>query len=147
QAMSVAPIGVMDLPSIFEHLQPEVAVLDDGVARPAADRHQRVAAHQAHGAMHDDGIRLIALDHADVEEARVLSVHGMMHNGAIAVAMILRRLNHPALGVAEARPRVFEQAGPYDKLGGDHPDYLGMGWGGRGGEPQCAGLIAADIVL
>ena len=45
--------------------------------------------------------RLISLDHSDVEEARVLSVHGMMHDGAIAVAMILRRLNHPDLGIGE----------------------------------------------
>src|SRR5262245_59676669 len=90
EPVSVAPVGVVDLPPMFEHQQAEVAVLDDGVARPAADREERGAARQTHSAMHDDGIRLVALDHADVEEAGVLSIHGMMHDGAIAVAMILR---------------------------------------------------------
>ena len=36
EAMAVAPVGVMDLPAMLEHEQPEIGVLDDRVARPAA---------------------------------------------------------------------------------------------------------------
>ena len=36
ETMPVASIGVMDLPAMLENQQPEIAVLDDGVARPTA---------------------------------------------------------------------------------------------------------------
>ena len=55
---------------------------------------ERGAADQAHGAVDDDGVGLVALDHADVEEAGIFAVHGMVHHAALAVAMILRRLDH-----------------------------------------------------
>ena len=36
EAMPVASVGVMDLPAMLENQQPEIGVLDDSVARPAA---------------------------------------------------------------------------------------------------------------
>src|SRR6185436_15656636 len=36
EAMPVASVGIMDLPSMLENQQPEIGVLDDSVARPAA---------------------------------------------------------------------------------------------------------------
>ena len=49
--------------------------------------------------MHDDGIGLVALDHADVEEAGILAVHGVVHDAAAAIAVVLRRLDHADLRV------------------------------------------------
>src|SRR5207237_4519706 len=65
--VAVTTIGVMDLPALFERHQAKIGVLANRVARPAARSLKRGAADEAHRAVHDDGVRLIALDHADVE--------------------------------------------------------------------------------
>ena len=82
-------------------LRPEIGVLADRVARPSARLIERGAANQAHGAMHDDGVDLVALDHADVEEAGIFAIHRVMHDAALAVAVILRGLHQPDLGIGE----------------------------------------------
>ena len=93
QPVAVAPVGVVREPAALEHGEAEIGVLADGVARPAAGGLERRAADQAHGAVHDDGVDLVALHHADVEEAGIFAVHGVVHQRALAVAMILRRLD------------------------------------------------------
>ena len=65
------------------------------------------AADEAHGAVHDDGVGLVPLHHADVEEAGIFGVHGVMHQRAVAVAVILRRLHQP-----DARDRRRAAPGP-----------------------------------
>ena len=67
---------------------------------------ERGAADQAHGAVHDDGVGLVALDHADVEEAGIFAVHGVMHDAAVAVAVILRRLHQADLRIGEGRHEI-----------------------------------------
>src|SRR5262245_66404657 len=114
----------MDLPAFVEHEPAEVAVLDNCSARPTAGRDQRRAAHQAHGAVYDDGIRLISLNHADVEEAGIFAVHGVMHDGALTVAMILRRLDHPDLRVDEDRNPDFAPVRTHHVIGVDNHDEL-----------------------
>ena len=69
---------------------------------------ERFAADQAHRAVHDDGVGLVALDHADVEEAGIFAVHGVVHDGAAAVAVVLRRLDHADLRIGEGRHQVLE---------------------------------------
>ena len=96
--------------------------------------------------MHDDGVGLVALDHADVEEAGIFAVHGMMHDAALAVAMVLRRLDHADLGIGEGRDEVLEPVRTHHVVGIDHADDLGIGRGVREREPQRAGLVAAQIV-
>src|SRR5260221_11041657 len=63
QAVSVAPVGVMNLPAMLEHQQTEIAVFDDCIARPSAGRDHRRAADQAHSAMPDDSVRPCAPNH------------------------------------------------------------------------------------
>jgi hypothetical protein len=43
--------------------------------------------------VHDDGVGLVPLHHADIEEAGIFAVHGVVHDTAFAVAMILGRLH------------------------------------------------------
>ena len=43
--------------------------------------------------MDDDRVGFVALDHADVEKAGIFSVHDVVHQRAVAVAVILRCLN------------------------------------------------------
>ena len=69
--------------------------------------------------MHDDGVLLVALHHADVEEAGIFAVHGVVHGGAVAVAMILRRLDHADLGVGETGTRSLSQFGSHHVVGVD----------------------------
>ena len=103
---------------------------------------ERGAADQAHGAVHDDGVRLVALDHADVEEAGIFAVHGVMHEGALAVAMILRRLDHADLRIGEGGHQILQPVGPHDVIGVDDADDLGVGGGVLERKPQRAGLEA-----
>ena len=107
QAMAVAAVGVMREPAVLEHGQAEIGVLADGVARPAAGRLHCRAADQAHRAVHDDGVGLVPLHHADIEEAGIFAVHGVMHDAAFAVAVILRRLHQ-----ADASDRRTAAPGP-----------------------------------
>src|SRR5437899_1290417 len=97
--------------------------------------------------MNNDGICLIALNHANVEEAGVFPIHGVMHEAAIAISMVLRRLHHSNLGVDEGRHEVFEPVGTYHVIGIDHGNKLGVSSGMRERETQSTGFEAADIVV
>ena len=142
QAEAVAAVGVMRLPAELEHGEAEIGVLADRVARPAAGGIERRAADQAHGAVHDDRVLLVALDHADVEEAGIFAVHRVMHDAAVAVAMVLRRLDQADLRIGEDRHEVGEPVRRDDVVGVDHADDFGVGRGVRQREPQRAGLEA-----
>ena len=97
--------------------------------------------------MHDDGVRLVALNHADVEEAGILAVHGGVHQGSFAVTVILRRLDHADLFVGERRHEVLEPVGAHDIVGVDDADDLGVGRGVSEREPQRTGLVPLDVLL
>ena len=56
----------------------------------------------------DDGVLLVPLHHADVEEAGIFAVHGVMHGAALAVAVVLRRLDQADLGIGEHRHEILE---------------------------------------
>ena len=111
QAVAVAPVGVMRLPAELEQREPEIGVLADSVARPAAGGLERGAADQAHRAVHDDGVVFVALDHADIEEAGIFAIHGVMHHALLAVAVILRRLHQADGGSRNSGTRSFSQSG------------------------------------
>ncbi len=136
----------MGVPAVLEQCEAEIGVLADGVARPAAGSLERRAPNQAHGAVHDDGVELVALHHADVEEAGIFAVHGVVHQAARAVAVILRRLHQGDVRVAELRHQVLEPVGLHHIVGVDDADHFGIGRGVRLRQPQCAGLEAHDIV-
>ncbi len=146
QAVTVAAVGVMGMPAEFEQRQAEIGVLADGVARPAAGSLERGAAHQAHGAVDDDGIVFVPLHHADVEEAGIFGVHRLMHNAAFAVAVILRRLNQTDVRIAEQRHQILEPILMHDVIGIEYGEHFGVGGGVHHGETQRAGLEADDLV-
>jgi len=64
----------MGQPAVLDDAKPEVGILADGVAGPAAGHCHRRAPDQAHGAVNDDGVLFVALDHADVEEPGIFAV-------------------------------------------------------------------------
>ena len=96
--------------------------------------------------MHDDGVRLVALDHADVEEAGVFAVHDVVYDAALAVAVVLRRLDHGDLGIGEGGGELLEPIRAHHVVGVDHADDLGVGRRIGKREPQRAGLVAIHIV-
>src|SRR5207302_10697843 len=62
----------------LEDAQAEPRIHGDAPLGPAATADQLRAPHHGHGAVLDDGVALVARDHADVEEAAVLGVaHGL----------------------------------------------------------------------
>ena len=95
--------------------------------------------------MLDDRVVLVALDHADVEEAGVLAVHHRLEHRALAVAMVLRRLHQAHGGVAEVRHQVPQPVLVHDVVGIDHRDHFGV----RRRHLQClvqgAGLEAREL--
>ena len=109
-------------PAVFEQRQPEIGVLDDGLARPAADGVDRRAPDQTHRAVDDDGVDFVALDHADIEEPGIFRVHRMVHDRAVAVAMILRRLNEPDARLGEQRHQVLQPIRLHDIVGVENAD-------------------------
>ncbi len=132
-------------PAVFEQRQPEIGVLDDGLARPAADGLDGGAPDQAHRAVHDDGVEFVPLHHADIEEAGIFGVHRLVHHRAVAVAMILRRLHEPNARIGEQRHQILEPVGVHDIIGVDHADDLGVRRGMFERDAQRAGLVALVI--
>ena len=116
QSMAIAMVGVMREPALFEDREAEIGVLADRIARPAARVLKRRAPDQTHRAVRNDGIGLVVLDHSDIEEPGIFAVHGGMHRGLVAVAMILRGLHHADPRVGECgRGCVASRATPYSR--------------------------------
>ena len=124
----------------------EIGVLADGVAGPAAGHVHRRAADQAHGAVHDDGVELVALDHADVEEPGIFAVHDVVHQRAVAVAMLLRRLHQADAGIGENRHQVLQPVRLHHIVGVDDADDLGIGRGALHRDAQRAGLETLHLL-
>src|SRR5476649_536920 len=108
QSMAVTLVGVMRFPAKLEDGEPQIRVLADRIARPAAGRVQRRASDQAHRTMHDDGVDFVPLHHADIEEAGIFAVHSVVRDAASGVTMILRRLYEPDLRIGEHRREILE---------------------------------------
>ncbi len=96
--------------------------------------------------MHDDGVELVALHHADVEEAGIFGVHGAVHRRAVAVAVILRRLHETDAFIGKQRHQVLEPVRLDDVVGIDDADNFGVRRTVRQSKPQRAGLVAIKIV-
>ena len=146
EAVAVALVGVMRVIAKLEQGQAEIGVLADRVARPAAGGLDGRAAHQAHRAMHDDGVHFVPLHHTDIEEAGIFAVHRVMNQTAVAVAVVLRRLHEPDGGIGEQRHQIFEPVRRHDIVGVDDADDFGIGRGVHGRQAQGAGLEAFEIV-
>src|SRR6266404_5859413 len=146
QAMAVAVVGVMRQPAVLDDREAQIGVLADGVAGPAAGHVHRRAADQAHGAVDDDGVGLVALDHADIEEAGIFAVHDVVHQRAVAVAMILRRLHEADARIGESGYEVLQPVRLHHIVGVDHADDLGIGRGALHGDAQSTGLEALHLL-
>src|SRR6202035_5956434 len=88
----------------------------------------------------------VALDHADIEEAGIFGVHGGVDPAAVAVAMILRRLDPSHLGVGEAGHQIPEPFWIDHIVGVDDPDDLGIISGLRHRQPKRRGLEYLEIL-
>ena len=136
----------MRQPAVLDDREPEIGILADGIAGPAAGHVHRRAPDQAHGAVNDDGVFLVALDHADVEEPGIFAVHHVVHQRAVAVAMVLRRLHEADPGIGEQRHQVLQPVRLDDIVGVDDADDLGIDRGALHGDAQGAGLEAFDLL-
>ena len=146
QSPTIAAVGVVGAPAKLQDRQSEVAVLANRVARPTAGGLQRGTADQAHRAMDDDGVDLVALDHADVEEPGIFGVHGGVDLAAVAIAMILRCLDQSDLGIGEAGDQILEPCGIDHIVGIDDADDLGFVSSLRHRQPQRRGLEAYQVL-
>ena len=96
--------------------------------------------------MDDDGVDLVALNHANIEETSILGVHGRMDETSIAVAMILRRLNQADLGVGKTRHQIPEPLWIDHIVRVDDADDLGISSGLRHRQPKRGGLEPLEVL-
>src|SRR5262249_34722633 len=136
----------MRAPTPLQDGQTEVCIFAERVARPAACVIERGAADQAHGAVHDDRIRLVALHHADIEESRVFGIHSCMDESAPAVTVILWRLDHAGCGIREARYQALQPVRMDHITGIDDADDLSVLSRMRGRHAQRARLEAVKVL-
>ncbi len=92
--------------------------------------------------MLDDGVTLIARDHADVEKPAVLGIAHGLESARALVAIILRRLDDRDPRILESGNQVAQPVGIDDVIAVDDGDDLRIGGGTRQGEVQSAGLEA-----
>jgi diguanylate cyclase (GGDEF)-like protein len=133
-------------PTEFHDRQPKIAVLANRVTRPAPGSFYCRATDQAHCAVDDDGVDLVALNHANIEETSIFGVHGGVDETAIAVAMILRGLNKSDLGIGENGNQIPEPLWIDHIVGIDDADDLCVRSGLRNREPKCGGLESLEVL-
>ena len=94
----------------------------------------------------DDGVDLVPLHHADVEEAGIFAVHHRVQDAAVAVAMVLRRLHQPDVGIGEGRHEILQPVRMHHVVGIEHADDLGLGRRVVQRKPERPGLEALQAV-
>ncbi len=96
--------------------------------------------------MCDNRVVLIPLHHANVEEAGVFAIHGMMHDAAFTIAVVLRCLHQRDVRIVEQRDHVFQPVRLHDIVGVDDTNHLRIGCSVDEGKTQRARLEAGDVV-
>src|SRR5215470_2302214 len=132
----------MSLPAQFQNGKPEIGVLADGIAGPPAGGIERRATDETHGAVYDDGISLVALDHPDIEETSIFAVHRMVEWAAAAVAVVLRRLHQSDLGFSERRHQVGKPIRGHHIIRINDANYFGIRRSPRQGKPERPSFVA-----
>ena len=138
-------VDVAHVVARLHQAQAELGVLADAPLRPAADRLERVPAHQRHRAVLDDRVPLVAVMHADAEEAVELPVRHAPERGALEVAVRLRRLHDRDGGVGEMPGEPREPAAVDRVVGVDDADHLGARVGLAQREVERAGLESGPL--
>ena len=121
--------------------QAEFRVLADGPLRPAAGAFQRRTPDHRHGAVLDDRVALVAMVHADAEEAVVLPRGHAAERVLLELAVRLRALHHGHLGIVEIAGERGQPVGAHLVVGVDHRHHVGFGRGFLQAEVQRAGLV------
>ncbi len=85
--------------------------------------------------MRDDGVHLVPLHHADVEEAGIFAVHHHLRDVSMAVAMVLRRLHQAHGGIGEGGNEILQPVRMHHVVGIENADDLGLGRGVLEREP------------
>ena len=92
--------------------------------------------------MLDDRVVVVTLHHADLEEAGIFPVAGLLEAAFFLVVIILRRLHQADGRILEMRHHVVQPVGRHDVVAVDDGHHLGIGGGFLHGEIQGARLEA-----
>ena len=121
--------------------QAQFGVLGDAPLGPSAHFVQHPAADQGHGAVLDDGVALVAGDHADVEKAPVFGIHHGLEGVGVAVVVVLGRLDDGRVGrLVEQGHQVGQPVGMDAVVAVDDRHHLGFRVGMFQGVVQGPGL-------
>ena len=102
-------------------------------------------ADQRHGAMLNDGVAFVPLNHADMEESGIFPIAHALERVFILVAIILRRLHERDFGFREIRNGRAQPIGADDIIAVDNADDFGIRRGLRQREIQSARLKSGPV--
>src|SRR5882757_5523649 len=103
QPATVSGRHVCRFVSGLKDAQPELSILGDTPLGPSTRGFEEVPSDECHGAVLNDGVALIARDHADVEETAILGVTHRLEGALAFVAIVLWRLDDGDTGVLKSR--------------------------------------------
>ena len=138
-------VDVTRVVALLDQAQAELGVLADAPLGPAADLFQRAPTHHGHGAVLDQRVALVAVVHADAEEAVELPVAHALEGLALPVAVGLRRLHDGDLGLVEVRHQAGQPVGIDHVVGVDDAHHLGARIGDLEAVVERAGLEAGPV--
>ena len=145
QAAAHHHVHVAQLVAGVQQAQRQLGILADAPFRPLAEALQGVGTHHDHRAVLHDGVALVAMVHADAEEAVVLEVHHPAERVTAPATVGLRRLHDPGLRILEVDDQVLQPAAHHHVVGIDDGDDLGIGGGLLQAEVEGAGLVARPL--
>src|SRR6185437_6898610 len=141
QPAAVAGGRIGRLETSLEDPQAELGVFGNAPLRPTR-RLQLRTAHHSHRAMLDDGVTLVARDHADVEEPAILGIAHCLERTHVFVAVVLRCLDDGDTWILKARYEIAQPPGIHDVVAVDHGNNPRIGSGVPQSEIQSASLEA-----
>src|SRR5690606_25826563 len=99
-----APERVVHIDAVITRaieLDTKFGILADAPFRPTTHALKRALAHHRHSAVLDDGVEIVSLHHADMEETGIFPVSHILECAFVAVAIILRRLHEADIMLVE----------------------------------------------
>ena len=146
QAVAVAAVGVVRDPAVLEQWQAEIGVLDRW-CRSTSRRRASIAARRIRHIVPCTMMALTSLrcTMPMSKKPAYSRVHGVVHQRAVAVAVILRRLHEADARIGEQRHQVLQPVRLHDIVGVDDADDLGIGRGVLQRDAQRAGLEAVSF--
>ena len=128
QAATIANRNINSLITTLKDAKSKFSILSDTPFRPA-DILQYATPHHCHGAVLNNGIAFISVDHADMEKALVLGLAHRLESIVTTITVVLRSLNNRCIFIIKERHQVCQPLGGDLIIAVDNGDHFRL-WSG-----------------